>query len=179
MEKKKTLTIQSMTSIAVMAAVMCVLGPLTIPIGPVPVAPVIAVLFLAVYLLGTYRAAIATLIYLLIGLIGVPVFSSFTAGPAKLFGATGGYLVGYIPMVLICGFLLGKCRSHLILEFLSMVISLIFLYFMGTIWLMLLSNMTFAAALSVGVLPFIAIDIGKIVAALFLGRALKKRLPQI
>ena len=176
---RKFLTTQNMTLIAVMTALMCVLGPLSIPIGPVPITPVLVVMFLSVYILGTRRAGIATLLYILIGLVGVPVFASFTAGPSKLFGPTGGYIVAYIPMVLIAGFLIGKCGGRIILEFLSMVLALIFLYLIGTIWLMLLSNMTFMAALAVGVLPFIAVDIVKIVVALLLGRAIKKRLPML
>lgn len=179
MEKKKFFTTQNMTLIAVMTALMCVLGPISIPIGPVPITPVLVVMFLTVYVLGTKRAAIATLLYILIGLVGVPVFSSFSAGPSKLFGPTGGYIIAYIPMVLLCGFLLSKCRGKVIPEFLSMVVSLVLLYAVGTIWLMLLANMTFMAALAAGVLPFIIIDILKIAAALFLGKALKKRLPQI
>ena len=174
---KKFFTTQNMTLIALMTALMCVLGPISIPIGPVPITPVLIVMFLTVYILGTKRAAIATLIYILIGLVGVPVFSSFSAGPSKLFGPTGGYIVAYIPMVLIAGFLISRCRGKVILEFLSMVVSLAFLYLMGTVWLMVLSGMTFMAALAAGVLPFIVIDLCKIVVALFLGKALKRRLP--
>ena len=178
-KKDGLFSVQNMTLIAVMTALMCVLGPISIPIGPVPITPVLVVMFLTVYILGTKRAAVSTLLYLLIGLVGVPVFSSFSAGPAKLFGTTGGYLIGYVPMVLLCGFLLGKCGGKIILEFVSMVLSLALLYVFGTVWLMLLANMTFAAALAVGVLPFIVIDLLKIAAALLLGKALKARLPML
>ena len=60
-----------------MAAVICVLGPLAIPVGPVPISLVPLAIFLSVYILGTKRGTAAVLIYLLIGAIGVPVFSGF------------------------------------------------------------------------------------------------------
>ena len=75
-----------MTSTALMTAVTCILGPLAIPIGPVPVSLTPLAVFLSVYILGTKRGTIAYLLYLLIGAVGVPVFSGFTGGVGKLAG---------------------------------------------------------------------------------------------
>ena len=84
-----------------MTAVTCILGPLAIPIGPVPVSLTPLAVFLSVYILGTKGGTLAYLLYLLIGAVGVPVFSGFTGGLGKLAGPTGGYLVGFILMALI------------------------------------------------------------------------------
>ena len=93
-------TIYQIAMIAVMTAVTCVLAPLSIPIGPVPISLTNLVIYFSLYILGTKKGTISYVIYLLIGLVGIPVFSSFTGGPGKLFGPTGGYLIGFIPLAL-------------------------------------------------------------------------------
>ena len=74
------------TMTALMAAVTCILAPLSIPIGPVPISFTNLAIYLSLYLLGWKRGTISYLIYLLLGLVGLPVFSGFTGGPAKLAG---------------------------------------------------------------------------------------------
>lgn len=68
------------TMTALMAAVTCILAPLSIPIGPVPISFTNLAIYLSLYLLGWKRGTISYLVYLLIGLVGVPVFSGFTGG---------------------------------------------------------------------------------------------------
>ena len=72
-------TIQQIAMIAVMTAVTCVLAPLSIPIGPVPISLTNLVIYFSLFILGTKKGTISYLIYLLIGLVGIPVFSSFTS----------------------------------------------------------------------------------------------------
>ena len=95
--------IYHLTMTAVMAAVICVLSPLVIPIGPVPITLANLAMYLSLYLLGGKRGTASCLVYVLIGMAGVPVFAGFTGGAAKLFGPTGGYIVGYLLMVMIAG----------------------------------------------------------------------------
>ena len=78
-------TIQQIAMIAVMTAVTCVLAPLSVPIGPVPISLTNLVIYFSLFILGTKKGTISYLIYLLIGLVGIPVFSGFTSGPGKLF----------------------------------------------------------------------------------------------
>ena len=108
--KKKSFTTFQMTLIAVMAAITCILGPLSIPIpiSPVPISLTNLAIYLTVCLLGWKFGTISYLIYLLIGIAGLPVFSGFSSGFAKLLGPTGGYLIGFIPMAIICGFAFEK-----------------------------------------------------------------------
>lgn len=73
-----------MTVTALMTAVTCILAPLSIPIGPVPISFTNLAIYLSLYLLGWKRGTISYLVYLLIGLVGVPVFSGFTGGIGKL-----------------------------------------------------------------------------------------------
>ena len=96
---------KQMVLIALMTAVTCVLGPLSIPLpfSPVPISLTNFAIFLAIFVLGMKSGTISFIIYLLLGAIGVPVFSSFRGGLQVLAGPTGGYLIGFIFLALIMG----------------------------------------------------------------------------
>ena len=89
--------------IGVMTAILCILGPLSIPLpfSPVPLSLTNFAILLAVFLLGWKWGTVSCGIYLLLGLVGVPVFSGFSGGMAKLLGPTGGYLVGFLLLAVI------------------------------------------------------------------------------
>ena len=99
---------KQMVLIALMTAVTCVLGPLSIPLpfSPVPISLTNFAIFLAIFVLGMKSGTISFIIYLLLGAVGVPVFSSFRGGLQVLAGPTGGYLIGFIFLALIMGFAL-------------------------------------------------------------------------
>ena len=177
MEQKKTKTnVREMALIAVMAAVTCVLGPLSVPIGVVPISFTNLAVYLAIYVLGCKRGTISYIVYLLIGLVGVPVFSSFTGGVGKLFGPTGGYLSGFIFMALICGWFIDKFDCKLVPSFVGMVLGTIVCYVFGTVWLAYQAGMSFYAALAAGVLPFIIGDLVKMVIAAVIGPQVRRQL---
>ena len=100
-----------MAMTALMAAVTCVIAPMAIPIGPVPISFTNLAIYLSLYLLGWKRGTVSYLVYVLIGAVGVPVFSGFTGGLGKLAGATGGYIVGFIPMAVIAGLEIDRYRN--------------------------------------------------------------------
>ncbi len=175
-EGNMTTRTYTLTSTALMTAVTCILGPLAIPIGPVPVSLTPLAVFLSVYILGTKRGTIAYLLYLLIGAVGVPVFSGFTGGLGKLAGPTGGYLVGFILMALIGGWFIFRYYDKVAVQFLGMLLGLVVCYAFGSAWLAYSAGMSFGAAVAAGVLPFIAFDLVKIAVAIFLGRTVRKRL---
>lgn len=177
-KKSAALDTKTMALIALMAAVTCILGPLSlnIPVSPVPISFTNLAVYFTVYVLGMKRGTISYLIYLLIGLAGIPVFSAFTGGPGKLFGPTGGYLIGFIFMALICGFFIEKWPSKLYLHFIGMVLGTAVCYLFGTVWLAYQANMGFYAALASGVIPFIVGDLVKIIIALLAGPAIRQQL---
>ena len=94
--KNQKITTYQMAVTAVMAAVLCVLGPLTVPIGAIPISLANFVICLTAWLLGPKFGTLSVVIYLAIGLIGVPVFSGKRKSLDKVEGPTGGYLVGYL-----------------------------------------------------------------------------------
>ena len=158
---------RELTIIALMTALICVAGPLSIAIGPIPLSLATFAVYLAGAVLGSKRGAISVALYLLIGAIGVPVFAGFTAGIPKLIGVTGGYLVGYLPCVVIVGLaekLMGEKTA--VWHFgLTMVAGTIVLYIIGTAWFMVQTHNPLGAALGMCVLPFLPGDAIKIVAA--------------
>ncbi|MBO4395150.1 MAG: biotin transporter BioY [Eubacterium sp.] len=170
-----------MVEIALAAAVLCVVGPLAIPIGPVPISLQTMLLFISVYILGTRSALVSCALYLLIGLAGLPVFTNYQGGIAKIAGPTGGYLIGYIPMVLIGGLFIALSEKYMrkvvvavSIQFVGMVIATIVLYAFGTAWFVISTGTPVGAALGMCVIPFIPGDLIKTVAAIGLGSAVKK-----
>lgn len=179
-ENKKTTgkpNTKTIALIGAMTAVICIMGPLSfvLPISPVPISLGTLAIYFIPYVLGMKRGTISCLVYLLIGLVGLPVFTGFSSGPAKLLGPTGGYLVGYIFMTLICGFVIDRTNKTP-LCFLGMISATAVLYLFGSVWLAYQAGMTFGEALAAGVIPFIPGDIAKIVIALIAGPRIKKRL---
>ena len=84
---------KTMALIGVMAAVTCILGPLSVPIGQIPISLTNLVIYFTVFVLGIWAGTGSYGIYLLLGAVGLPVFSGFAGGLGKLLGPTGGYLI--------------------------------------------------------------------------------------
>ena len=176
MEKK--LTTYQMAVTALMSAVMCVLGPLTVPIGAVPISLANFVICLTAWLLGPKFGTLSVAVYLCIGLIGVPVFSGYGAGLAKLAGPTGGYLVGYLLLALIGGLFIEKSNGNPVVSGIGLVLGDAACYVLGTAWFVFQMQCELGYALSVCVYPFIALDLAKIVVSCVVGALLRKRLVQ-
>lgn len=173
--KKNFLNIHTMTLTAVMTAVICVISPFSIPIGVVPVSLCNFALCLAVIILGGKIGVLCCTLYLLTGIIGVPVFSGFMSGVGRIIGPTGGYLIGYIPMTLISGAVSDR-TNNIVIQILGMLFGTAVMYILGSIWLMLQSGISFAEAVSIGVVPFAVWDIVKMTVGVMLGRTIKKQL---
>ncbi len=174
----KKLTTYQMATTALMAAVMCVLGPLTVPIGAIPISLANLVICFTAWLLGAKLGTLSVAVYLLIGLIGVPVFSGYGAGLAKLAGPTGGYLVGYLLLAFIGGLFIEKSKGNPVISGVGLVLGDAACYVLGTAWFVYQMQCELSYALAVCVYPFIALDLGKIVVSCIIGALLRKRLVQ-
>ena len=172
----KKSAIFNMTSCALMAALMCVLCPVSVPIGPIPISLSILVILLTVYVLGTWRALVSYTVYLLLGAVGMPVFSGFQGGLAKLAGPTGGYLAGFWLMILVAGIIMEKGKRNLLVTILGMLVGVAIDYALGTAWFVFQTESTVVHALDVCVYPFIPFDVAKIVIAVLLGSVVYKGL---
>jgi biotin transport system substrate-specific component len=169
--------------IAVSTAFLCVSAWLMIPFGGIPFTMQIFVLCTFSALLGVKRAMLATLAYLLLGGIGIPVFAGFTGGVSVLLSPTGGYLVGFLPCAIVVG-LAGKWlrregwKARLWLGG-AMGLGLLCCYATGTLWFVLLTaqeNVPVGiwSALVTCVFPYLPLDIVKILFAVLLTVKLRK-----
>ena len=178
MESKTKNQVHWMAMTAVMAAVLAVIAPFALPIGPVPISLCTLVIYFAVYVLGWRRGTMAVVVYVLLGAVGLPVFSNFAGGLGKLAGPTGGYIIGYIPLALIAGWFVQRFPRSRAMQLLGMVLATAVLYALGTAWICVQAGYEVAAALGVCVFPFVPGDLVKIAAALAVGPVLQNRLAQ-
>ena len=168
---------KNIVTVALLAAVMCVLSPFSIPIGPIP----ITFATFALYLIATVKNAriglCAVIVYLALGAVGVPVFSGFTGGFHKIAGATGGFLIGYIPGTYVIGKLVDKFDSKKLIFPAAMTLGTIIWYTLGAVWYSIQAHVSIGAALAACVIPFIIPDIIKIVVASVVAPVIRRRIP--
>lgn len=170
---------RDMVTTALMAALLCVLAPNVIPLAPIPLSLATFAVYLAAAVLGAKRGTAVVALYLLIGLIGVPVFSGYTGGFQKLFGPTGGYLIGYLLCAWITGLGVKPGETASMRKWplpVMMALGTIALYALGTVWFLIQSGNALWPSLTMCVLPFLPGDAAKIAAASLLAWPLRKAL---
>lgn len=160
---------------ALLAALMVICSQLVIPLPMVPLSLSLLAVLLAGALLGPRLGAAAMAVYALLGLVGVPVFASFGAGPGVLFGKTGGYILGYIPAAFLTGLLMRKGGGYWP-TCLAMTAGTLGCYAFGTAWFMAVTGLGLWASLGYCVLPFLPGDAAKILTAAWLAQRLR---PQV
>ena len=167
---------------ALFAALICVAAPFSIQVGPIPISLATFAIYLTGAMLGGKRGVVATAVYILIGAVGLPVFSGFRGGFGALFGPTGGYIIGYIPLVLITGIFAemnAKKINRAIVTFIGMILATAALYTFGTAWFMIVLGSDLITALGTCVLPFLLGDTIKIVCATALSVPLRAELNRV
>lgn len=171
---------KNMTVIGLMTAVICIVAPFSIPIplSPVPITLTNFMIFIAVYILGMKSASICVILYLILGAVGLPVFSSFSGGLAKLAGPTGGYLAGFFLIAVIQGFFIEHFPRKKYAAIPGMIIGMAVCYTFGTAWLAWQTEQSFIAALAIGVLPYLPGDAVKIITAAIAGPKLRAAVRQ-
>ena len=157
--KQNSLNVRSITRIGIVTALMCVIGPLTVPIpfSPVNITLIQICMYFSLYALGTKYTLACTTLYLFLGAVGMPVFSGYGGGFYKIAGPTGGYLIGYIFLVAIAGAFIDKKGSKLY-DALGIALGNASCYLLGTLWLSVYLKIGFFSAVSIGVLPYIIPD---------------------
>lgn len=170
----KKVSVKDIVLIALMTAVLCIISPFSImiPFSIVPVTLATFGIYLIVYVMGLKKGLISVVLYVLLGFVGLPVFTGFSGGVVKVLGPTGGYIIGYIFLALTEGLFVDFFNEKWI-KVLGMIIGTIVLYVFGTLWISYQSKMTFVEALYVAVIPFIIGDIFKMIVAVLLGDNIK------
>lgn len=176
-DNKGLFSLKSIVFTAIFTAIICVAAPVSVPLpGLVPISLASFAVYLAAGILGGKRAALATAVYVLLGGVGVPVFSGYRGGFGVLFGVTGGYIFGFILLALIAGlFAEIPSKKHWTVP-VGMVLGTVALYIFGTVWFMIYTKSSLMTALMGCVVPFLAFDAVKIVLATVISVPLKSRI---
>lgn len=165
---------------ALLTAMICILAPLSVPIpvSPVPISLTNLVLYIGIFILPWRQLCASYIIYLLLGICGLPVFSGFSGGIGKLAGPTGGYLIGFFFLALIGGLFMEKAKGRfsILIILLGLVLGSLANYLLGTLWLSFQMNLTFIQGLFAGVIPYLPADMVKIILAMIVGPQIQKRL---
>ena len=163
--------IRSMTRCALFAGSLCLCAWIALPVGNIAVTLQTLALFLSLGVLGGKLGTITCCVYLLLGAVGLPVFSGFQGGLGMLLGTTGGYLVGFLAAALVY-WLVTVLFPKAVLP--AMLLGQLACYILGTLWygsMYLQGNLP--AALLQGVIPYLIPDGIKIVAAWILSKRLR------
>jgi biotin transport system substrate-specific component len=165
------LTTRELAVAALFTALLAVSAFISIPIGSVPFTLQVFVVLLAGLVLGPRLGLMSVVAYLILGLVA-PVYSGGASGLGVLLGPTGGYLIGFIPAVLLTGWLAGRRESSLAWLILAGLAGVLPIYALGATWLALQLDLTVRAAVAAGVAPFVWVDVLKALVAGLTARAL-------
>ena len=180
------LTVKDLSMTAVMAAVIWVLSPVAVPLAThVPISLATLAVMLSGALLGSRLGTLAAAVYIIVGALGMPVFANYSSGISVLFGMTGGYIFGYLPLAHLSGWIYerfgrnrdGYHRTAVLMS--GMLCGNAVLYTVGTIWFMLYTGMPLSGALAACVLPFLPGDLLKMCAVCVLVPRLEPALRRI
>lgn len=164
----------------IFAAIICVSSFFVIPIGTVPISFTVFAVMLCAIALSPLEAFFASTVYVLMGAVGLPVFSGGSGGFGMLFGITGGYIWSYPLLALIVALFAKINLNNKLLKFavsfIGCLIGIILCYTLGTFQYILVANTHLYTALGVCVIPFVPIDIIKALAAISIGFAVKSRI---
>lgn len=165
--------------IALFAALLCIFAPISIPLPASSISFSLAtfVIYLTAYLLPPKDALTAVGIYLLLGAVGLPVFSGYLSGVSRFAAPGGGYLIGYLFLAGISSCAVRRF-SRPVPQFFGILFATLVMYFCGTFWFAKAVNTGFFAALPACTLVFLPFDTCKILLACHLGRRLSAYLSQ-
>lgn len=165
---------------AMFAALTAVLGLISIPLpfSPVPVSGQSLGIMLAGSILTARQAGLSVLTFVLIGAVGVPVFSGLTGGLGVVIGPRGGYYLGFLVGSIVIALLKGK-NNPWRLALANLIGGIGVVYLFGVSWLSFVTGMSLEKALMAGAIPFIPGDLFKVFAATFIGAAINKRLHRL
>lgn len=160
------------TQSALCTAFICILAQIIIPIGSVPISLATLGLYIVSASFSMRVAILSSSIYVLMGAIGIPVFAGFSGGIATILGPTGGFIVGYVLLCLIASIPVKSKKYAFLFHLLLMVIGTFILYLLGTFWFIHYCKVDFISAVKVCVIPFVIIDLVKMVLACLIAKKL-------
>ena len=178
--RKSKFSVRDICYAGLFAAVIAVMAQISIPMPlGVPMTMQTFAITLAAVVLGSKLSAIATLVYLLLGAVGVPVLANFSGGIDKFVGPTGGFLISFPIMAYIIGLGVEHRDAFKGAFPVAVVVGTVVNYIVGVILFVIVAHSTVSVAVSACVLPFIPTAIIKAVLACVLGLNIRKRIPGV
>lgn len=158
---------------ASMFAAMTAIGAfirIPIPASPVPITLQVFFVLLAGLLLGSKWAGMSMIVYVMLGIIGFPVFSGGLSGIGIILGPTGGYILGFIPAAFVTGLVTETFGRSTLAAACAMIAGIAAIYLLGAFQLSVVAGLSVSQSVAIGVLPFLPGDSIKLVAALVVSR---------
>lgn len=176
--KKPKLTILAMSQIAVCAALLCVSAYISIPLPfiPVPFTMQVLMVVLVALILKPVYALIAQVLYTLLGVVGLPVFSGGKSGFGTILSPTGGFIIGFIIAAFLVSLLKGKKDNIVRFILISILVGIPCIYIPGIAFYMIYANADLITAITALTSVFIVVDIAKCVIASILAILIRKAL---
>lgn len=175
MREKKRISTGTIVTVGMFTAVLGVLSILTIPMpSGVPITLQTFAMALCGYVLGAKKGISATLIYILLGTVGVPVFAGMMAGPSRLFGYTGGFIWGFLILVALCG--LGIGQKKVIFRISFGMLGLVVCHSIGVVQYSMVAECQLLPAFVTVSLPYIIKDMLSVIGAYLVAMPVRKAL---
>ena len=177
-QSRRAFTTKEMVLTAMLTAVMAVCSWISVP-AEIPFTLQTFAVFCAIGLLGGRNGLFSILVYILLGAIGIPVFAGPSGGIGIILGNTGGFIVGFVFIALICWLTEKLFGNGLIVRIISMLVGLAVLYAFGTAWFMFLytkntGDVSLIQVMKWCVTPFVIPDLLKLALAIVLTDRIKK-----
>ncbi len=160
---------------AIFIALTTVAAWVTIPLGQVPITFQVMMVLLSGLLLGSRLGFLTQLLYVLAGAVGFPIFSGFSGGLAHIFGPTGGYIVAFPISAFVTGYIAENTDFGWKGYAIGSLFGLSVIYLFGWLWLGFYLGGAFRTAFEVGVLPFVGIDLVKVLLAVTIAKRVGKQ----
>lgn len=170
-----------LTRMALLTALICVSAYIIIPLPFSPASLTAQTLIVnLIALLLTPRQSIFTMVvYTLLGLAGLPVFSGGMGGPGKLFGPTGGYIMSWLAAVPLMSWLKGRHYSFRRYCLVTIAVGMPVIYLLGSAYMKFITGMSWSATFGAAVIPFIPLDLFKCAAAALIARPIQVSLTHL
>lgn len=179
MSSTKSFSPETIAKAGAGVALMTIGAWITVSFGPVPFTLQTMATAFIICALDATSGSLALCTYLLLGALGLPVFSGMRGGMGVLFGPTGGYLLAFVLITFVCGFLRKVMEPSAKRDALFCALMLIIAYVFGSVWLSVVGAMDLGAAFAAGCFPFVIPDVVKCAISIGLAQAVTRALPQI
>lgn len=180
MGKNQSVNLRVIVYTALFTALITIGGYLSFPIPFSPMPIVLSDLFviLAGLFLGSKTGLSSVVLWIFLGVIGLPVFAGGKAGLAVLVGPTAGFLLGYMVCAFTVGFISTRGKPSMLKDFVALIVGILLMYGFGVPGLKLVLGLTWGKALAAGLIPFIPGTVIKIIVALALAKVLRAKFRQ-